>query len=128
MSETLERDYYIGVLFEEPKLRENFAMDLKAIRLTKGMGFTKCAQLLSNEYGISPNDLSSWNYVIYEDHNARVWMYIPRTNVKPKRNVMKLNGVGVTLYKPTRTYSRDIYVWNIVIALLTLGALMYQYL
>ena len=56
--EMSERDYYIGVLFEEPKFREKYAVDLRVIKLPEGS--INCVQKLSKEYDINVNKLSSW--------------------------------------------------------------------
>jgi hypothetical protein len=62
--------------------------------------------------------------MVYEDHNTTVWMHMPIGNVKPGNNAMKTDRI-VTLYRPSKTYSRDIYIYTLIIALLIFSVIIW---
>lgn len=128
MSEKV-KDFYIGIQFREPIIRgnypelsftEQYAVDLQAIKVSKNTDFNARVKMLLDEYQIdadrkiSSENLSSWRYVIYEDHNTEVMMYLPINytgrNEGWGRDLISSTRNKVTLYKPTAMESTTLYM------------------
>jgi hypothetical protein len=128
MSEKM-KDFYIGIQFQQPVIRgnypelsftEQYAVDLQAIKVSKNTDFNTRVDMLLGEYQIDasrkigPENLSSWRYVIYEDHNTEVMMYLPVNytgrNEGWGRDLTSSTRNKVTLYKPTAMESKTLYM------------------